>query len=118
MIMEGALLKLAADRTEHMAAPGDVCEIPVRVSRSAKLSQEVTVELGVPEEIRGLLHAEPVVLPAGIDHGVLRVTSVADSRLAGPWGLRVSATAMQDARWPVVSETTVQLQYSESQVVP
>ncbi|MEI7698674.1 MAG: hypothetical protein WCK86_02690 [Planctomycetia bacterium] len=118
MIMEGALLKLAVDRTEHMAALGAVCEIPFRVSRSMKLPQEVTVELDVPEEIRGLLYAEPVVLHAGIDHGVLRVISVADSRLAGPWGLRVSATAMQDARWPVVSETTVQLEYSESTVAP
>ncbi len=118
MIMEGALLKLAVDRTEHMAALGAVCEIPFRVSRSMKLPQEVTVELDVPEEIRGLLYAEPVVLHAGIDHGVLRVISVADSRLAGPWGLRVSATALQDARWPVVSETTVQLEYSESTVAP
>lgn len=118
MIMEGALLKLATDRTEQRAVPGAVCEIPVRVSRSVKLSQEVTVELDVPEEIRGLLHAEPVVLDAGIDHGVLRVISVADSRLAGPWGLRVSATAMQDARWPVVSETTVQLEYTESKAMP
>jgi len=118
MIMEGALLKLAVDQIEFLAVPGVVCEIPFTILRSAKLTQDVTVEIDVPDEIRGLLHAEPVVLNAGIDQGVLRVIAVADARLAGPWDLRVTATALQDARWPVVSETAVQLEYTDSNAMP
>ena len=111
MIMEGALLKVAADSSGNAVNVGSTFEIPFRVSRSAKLQQDVTVQLDVPEEIGDLVHADPVVLGAGTDRGVLRVESVADRRLDGPWDLRVVATALEAGRWPVISETTLQLEY-------
>ncbi len=104
MILEGALLKLASPATESTARLGEVLEVPVVVSRSIKLPLPAKVELNVPEEIAGLLRAEPLVLPPGQDRGVLRIQTVADSRLEGPWLLRLSATALQDGKWPVVSE--------------
>ena len=111
MIMEGALLKVAADSSGGTAKVGSTFEIPFRISRSAKLQQDVIVQLDVPEEIGDLVRAEPVVLGAGTDRGVLRVESVADQRLGGPWDLRVVATALEAGQWPVISETTVQLEY-------
>ena len=111
MIMEGALLKVAADSSGGNVNVGSAFEIPVRISRSAKLQQDVTVQLVVPEEIGDLVRAEPVVLGAGTDRGVLRVESLADPRLGGPWDFRVVATALEAGQWPVISETTVQLEY-------
>lgn len=111
MIMEGALLKVAADSSGGNVNVGSAFEIPFRISRSAKLQQDVTVQLVVSEEIGDLVRAEPVVLGAGTDQGVLRVESVADQRLGGPWDLRVVATALEAGQWPVISETTVQLEY-------
>jgi len=74
------------------------------------LPLDTKVELSVPEEVAGLLQAEPLVLAAGANEGILRVVSKADPRLQGPWTLRITATAMQEGKWPVVSETGIPIE--------
>ncbi|MEX0728674.1 MAG: hypothetical protein WD065_20545 [Planctomycetaceae bacterium] len=109
MIMEGALLKLTATAQDAATRIGQSLLIPVSISRSAKLPLSVMVELEVPDEIAGLLHAEPLVLPLGKDRGELRITTVEDDRLKGHWLLNLRATALQDGKWPVISETELPL---------
>lgn len=111
MIMEGALLKLEAEAAERTLRPGDTFDVPVSILRSAKLPLPATIELVAPEEIVGLVQAAPLVLAPGDDRGVLHITSAVDPRLVGPWTVKLTATALQDGRWPVISETDIPLTF-------
>jgi hypothetical protein len=118
MILEGALLKLAADVQEISVAAGSSFDVPVTISRSARLPIATTVRLEVPAEIDGLLRADPLVLAPGQDTGTLHISSAADVRLAGAWQFRLKATALQDDRWPVVSETDLRVSFQDGEASP
>ena len=60
MSIEGALLKVSQSLGEMTVKPGADFEVPVKVSRSAKLPEAVRLELQVPEELAGMVKAEPV----------------------------------------------------------
>lgn len=111
MIMEGALLKLTAEASEITVVPGTTFEIPVTIARSAKLPLPTTVELVIPEEILGLLNSESVTVAADQTKAILTVTTSADARLEGPWQLTVKATALQDEKWPVISEAVIPVEF-------
>jgi len=112
MILEGALLKISAPTRRFAVELGESFEIPIEVLRSATLPLDAQVELHIPEEINGLIESEPLTLSRGTDKAVLRVQSRADDRLIGPWSLRITATAIADGRWPVVSELTVDVEFA------
>ncbi len=86
---------------------GGSFDIPLKLSRSAKLPEEATVELDTPNELTGLLKCDAITLPTEDNQGVLRVTTVRDAGLVGPWNLRIKATALQDDKWPAISITHV-----------
>jgi hypothetical protein len=109
MIMEGALLKLTSPIRDLNLPIGESATIPVNVARSAKLPATAVVELIVPDELAGLLVAEPLSLSAEREAGELRITTANDARLTGDWNLTLKATARQDEKWPVISETEVLL---------
>lgn len=109
MIMEGALLKLTSPTRDLSLPINGSATIPVNVARSAKLPATAVVELVVPDELAGLLVAEPLSLPPGLETGELRVTSINDARLTGDWNLTLKATARQEGKWPVISETELRL---------
>lgn len=105
MIMEGALLKLACDRADLSTSPGATFDVPFSISRSPRLLHPVTVTLQVPDEATELLRPEPVVLMPEQSSGVLRVHSVNEARIHGPWQVRLVASTTLDGRWPVISES-------------
>ncbi len=107
MIMEGALLKLNSEASELTIIPGAMFEIPFSISRSPKLPLPVAIELIVPDEIRHLLRSEPLTLAPDQVHGVLNVSTENNAALNGPWIFTVTATALQDKKWPVISQTDV-----------
>ncbi|MFO0979272.1 MAG: hypothetical protein U0996_22885, partial [Planctomycetaceae bacterium] len=109
MIMEGALMKLGADVREFESQTGGTIQVPVTISRTARLPLPVTVELKVPEEMRGRMKSAAIIIPADQHHGVLQIEFENAPELAGPWTLRLAATALQDGRWPVVSETEIKV---------
>lgn len=116
MILEGALLKLSVEAKEMMIAPGQTLELPVTISRSVKLPLPTTVKLEVPEELIGVLEVEPLELPPGQDAGVLRVKTTADAKLLGPWEFTITASALQEGKWPVVSQAVVPVQVRDQPV--
>jgi hypothetical protein len=107
MSIEGALLKITHEAAERTAALGGPIEIPVRVSRNAKLPVEAKIEVVSEGELAGLFTADPIVLPAAESAAVIKVRLASDARLAGPRQIKIRATAMERGLWPAVSETLV-----------
>lgn len=112
MILEGALLKVSHQARELTVSPGESFTIPVRIARSVKLQGNVTVGLDVPKQLRGLVSCAPVVIPADQLSANLVVKTTAGKSLAGRWRFAVKANALQDKRWPVVSQTIVSVEFS------
>mgnify|MGYP002833367715 CR=1 FL=1 len=112
MILEGALLKVAQQSQELTVTPGGSFEVPIVVSRSAKLQETTIVKIEPPEAVAGLLRCQPLVLKPGTDRGMLKVMSLPDAKLSGDWKIKIVATALQDGRWPAVSITHVPVRFS------
>lgn len=111
MIMEGALLKVSSENSDVVTPLGEIQEITVKVSRSPELPLPVKVELVVPDEATGSISATPLILEPDKTSGVLQIVSKADEQLRGQWDLTVRATALQDDKWPVISETEIRVEY-------
>lgn len=111
MIMEGALLKVSTENADVVTSLGEIQEISVKVSRSPELNLPVNVELIVPDEAIGFISATPLMIDPGKSSGVLQIVSRADEQLRGQWNLTVRATAMQDDKWPVISESEIRVEY-------
>ncbi|MEX2185391.1 MAG: hypothetical protein WD875_01295 [Pirellulales bacterium] len=111
MILEGALLKLTAAIKEPTLRPGGTLDVPVVIARSSKLALPVTVELVVPDEFAGTLRAEPLVLAPGQDRGTLRIAADAAAMLDGDWPLTLTATALEEEKWPVVSQAEITVRF-------
>lgn len=109
MIMEAALLKLDCPTPQLQARPGDEISIPVVVSRGVQLPLPTTVELEIPGELKGIVECDPITLSAEVTEGVLKVRTQSDPRLLGRWFWTLKATSLQDDRWPVVSQTDVDI---------
>src|SRR5687768_5766609 len=111
MSMEGALLKIAHAAREMQGSPGQTFEVPVKVSRYPKLAQPAVLELRVPDNLAGQLSAEALTVPPGEDQATLRIVSTAGPRLVGPQTVTIRATAMQPQNLPVISETSLEIEF-------
>ncbi|MDX1943789.1 MAG: hypothetical protein SFU86_00155 [Pirellulaceae bacterium] len=109
MSMEGALLKISHEPEERIAQTGSTFEIPVRVSRSVKMPVEARVELVADPALPGLIAAEPIVLAANQSAATVKLRLVDDPRLLGRRSVTIRATALQNGKWPAISETTIPL---------
>ena len=114
MILEGALLKVSQQAGEMTVAPGSEFTIPLTVSRSAKLKETVTVNLVVPKELAGTLQCKPVKVEPGQSAVALRIQTLTDQRLRGRWPLTIKATAMQNGRWLVMSQTEATVEFGNA----
>lgn len=112
--LEGALLKVTHADREYSVVSGDRIEISVNVLRSVKLPAPVTLELIVPEGLRGALSADTVELPVGRDSTVFTVQTTSDPRLRGMRTFQIRGTALQDGEYPAVSQTTVEALFEPS----
>ena len=111
MIMEGALLKVSTENSDVVTSLGEIQEISVNVSRSPELPLPVKVELIVPDEATGFISATPLMIEPDKTSGVLQIVSRTDEQLQGQWNLTVRATALQDGKWPVISESEIRVEY-------
>jgi hypothetical protein len=107
MSMEGALLKLTPRAGELTVRPGDAFDVPVTVGRSAKLQIPARVELVPSEELAGCLSAEPLTVPTTQTDAILHIQTRADLRLSGPLSIKLRVTALQEGKYPAVSEIEV-----------
>jgi hypothetical protein len=116
MTMEGALLKLSAEDNELTVPAGRPFEVPLKVSRLTKLAEPVRLELVLPEELAGRLKADAVTAPVGTEAAVLRITPAADLR--GTHTFTIRATALQDGKYPAVSEASITAEFAPAAPAP
>lgn len=107
ILPEGALMKLAHAAGEYAAAPGAELVIALTLSRAAELREEVRLELVASDLPAGLATADPLTLAPDQNAATLRIRLANDPRLVGEQSFKIRAIALKDARWPVISETTV-----------
>ena len=111
MILEGALLKVGHQASELTVSPGESFQIPVTVTRSAKLSGPITIDLENAGPLANLVTLEPLVLEAGVTTASLQVQTRADARLQGVIPITVRATGVQEDRWPVKSIVDLNVEF-------
>ena len=110
MSIEGALMKVTHEAGEPTVVAGEPFGIPLRLARSPKFAEAVTVELIVPEGLKGLVSAKAQKMPPEQSAATVTAESKADERLLGTWLLVTRATGVRNGH-PVVSETTVEVEF-------
>jgi hypothetical protein len=105
MTLEGALLKVSSDDRDMTAPAGRPFDVRLKVSRLAKLAEPVRLELRLPEEAAGRFKMEPIVVSVKQEEVVVRIVPTANLR--GLHTFTIRGTAMQDGRYPVISEAHV-----------
>ncbi|MFM8272939.1 MAG: PPC domain-containing protein [Gemmata sp.] len=106
MSIEGAIMKVSAPQ-ELSIKPGETVEVMVSVLRSEKLSVPVQLELSLPDELREAFKAAPVTVPPGQTTAVFKLTRVKDVSADQDVKVTVRGTALQDGKYPVVSEAAI-----------
>jgi hypothetical protein len=109
MTLEGALLKVSAEDSDLTLPEGQAFDVRLKVFRQAKLNEPVRLELRLPEELTGKLEAKPVVVPLKQEKALVRITPAAGLR--GLHTFTIRATAIQEGKYPVVSETKVTVEF-------
>ena len=114
MILEGALLKISHEAPELTIGAGEAFQVPVTVSRSAKLQTPVKIKIVPPEQIQDLLSMEPaeVTLPVGVEKMSLKIDTQNAERLQGRWPIVIRASTLQDNHWRVMSQTEVVVDFT------
>lgn len=110
MTLEGALLKVSAEIPDLIVPEGQVFDVPVKVSRLTKLNEPARLELRLPEELAGMLKADPVIVAVGQERAMVRITPAAGLR-GGPHVFTIRATALQNGIYPAISETHVTVDF-------
>jgi hypothetical protein len=116
MTMEGALLKVSAADHDQVVPPGKPFDVHVKVLRLAKLAEPVRLELQLPEALAGKLKADPIVVAVGKEEAVLRIMPMMP--LTGVHTFAIRATALQNGKYLVVSETPVSVEFTPTAQPP
>lgn len=111
MSVEGALLKLSRAADEVVVKCGEAADVPLKLARSPQLTGAVKLELVIPPELKELVSAAPLEWPADKPSAELKLTTIDDPKLAGVRTLTVRATGTRQG-YPVVSETTVEVEFT------
>jgi hypothetical protein len=113
MSIEGALMKLSCAADDLCSRVGNALQIPLKLSRSTVLKEPVSVELIVPDRLKGILTATPIIWPGNDSATVFVIESARNSRLVGPQRITIRATTMKDHH-PVVSEVMVEVEFGDT----
>ncbi len=113
MTIEGSLLKITPGARELTARTGHPFSIDLKIQRSAALPEPARIELHVDDELAGMLKADPVTVAAEQSAFTLHVVPVGKAHLQGRHEIGIRATVMQDDRWPVISQTSVPVDFVE-----
>lgn len=108
MNVEGALLKLSADKTEFPIKAGESIEIPLKILRSAKFSGPVEVSLH--SNSTEAFHSESVTVTSQEQTASLRVSPKSNSLSPGEYELSIQAIGkLNGGKARLMSQTSVYL---------
>lgn len=113
----GALLKVGHKVEELKVTNTDPFTVPVIISRSSQLTGPARLELIVPEELTGLLSADPIELRADQTQADFRITPKADAKLEGRHEITIRCSSLKDGTLPAMSETTVTVEFGSGSAV-
>jgi len=109
LLPQGALMKLSPGATEPVrVAAGKDFRVPLTLVRTADFRETARVELVLDESQQGQFLAESMELAA--DAATVNLVVRATPQAPGFATLKFRATAMQQGKWKVMSETTVEVQ--------
>ena len=111
MTIEGAVLKIAPAVPELTVPVGRPLAIDLKIQRSATLVEPARIELTLADDLEGLFTAQPLVVASGQSMATLQIQPVPGQCPRGRCELGVRATVMQDGRWPVISQTSVPVEF-------
>ena len=100
-------MKLAHAAGEYRATLGGEVAIPLSVSRVAEFHEPLKVELVPTEDQAGLISTDPLSLSPGDLKASMTIRLKDDPKLVGEQSFLIRATALQQGKWLVKSETTV-----------
>lgn len=106
MSIEGSLLKVSHTAKELRLKAGESATVRVNVLRSPKLTEDVKLELVLPEESSGHFAADAVVVKPGKSTADVTIRCIKDPANA-PHTLTIRGTAMQGGKYAVVSESPI-----------
>ncbi|MEI8021839.1 MAG: hypothetical protein WCH39_26755, partial [Schlesneria sp.] len=107
ILPEGAMMKVIHRSDEYQAMIGEDLRIPLTVSRVPEFQEPVRLELVLSEEQKDSISAEPISLAAGESEAALQIHIGNNHPVVGEQKLLIRATAYQNGKWLVKSETTV-----------
>lgn len=107
ILPEGALLKLSHTPGEFQATVGSELRVPLTVYLATEFREPVKIELVPADEQVGLVSAESLALSPGRTRCELVIRLQDDTRLIGEQPFLIRATALEQGKWLVKSETTV-----------
>lgn len=114
ILPEGAILKLGHRPGEYTVAIGEKLEIPLNVSCLPEFREPIQIELVPNESLPGLISAEPIQLSPGESSPTLVVSLSNNPSLIGQQSLQVRASAYQEGKWLVRSETSVSVEVTSA----
>ncbi|MCZ2342688.1 MAG: PPC domain-containing protein [Bacteroidales bacterium] len=108
MSIEGEILKITSPIDYLMIDSTSTVTVPLKVLRSAKLPVPVKLELLVPDTLKSVVTAEPIVFPPERVAGDFFL-QVAQPLPLGRHEIRIRGTALQDGKYAVVSEVALMI---------
>lgn len=109
MSMEGGILKTTHEPQERRVRLGGEITIPIKVSRTVKCKSPATVEVVPDEDFPQLFTAETITLGVNQPAAAVKIHVAEEAAALGVRNVTIRATALQDGKWPAVSETVVPL---------
>ncbi len=103
----GALMKLAHAPEEYHVTLGGSVSIPLVVTKSPEFRESVRIEFVPDGSQMDLMTAEAIHLSPDETRSAFTIRFRDDARLCGEQKLHIRATALQQGKWLVKSETTV-----------
>jgi hypothetical protein len=107
ILPEGAMMKLAHAPAEYQATVGGELTVPLSISRIAEFKEPLKIELVPDEKQMGLISAEPLSLTPAETKTALTIKLADNPQFVGERTFLIRATAYQQGKWLVKSETAV-----------
>ncbi len=110
ILPEGAMMKVTHRSGEYQAVIGQDFRIPLTVSRVPEFQEPVRLELVPSEDQKNSISAESISLPVAESEATMQIHFGNNHQFEGEQKLLIRASAYQNRKWLVKSETTVGIQ--------